>query len=238
MAFYGDLFRSGKNETSLERKSLAEGTPTQDWERNLLAAFCTEVEQAANTLDDAPERKMISTPQSVQAMLRFLSRSRFFSDMAMSTLLGDLKQTRLYLNNQTVREEAQHRLLKLIAPETRVIIAHSLGTIVTYETLCKRGQELPMFITLGSPLGIGNFIFDRLDPKPKNGIGAYPAGLANWTNIADQGDIVALVKQLAGRFGGAIDDVLVDNGARAHDASRYLTTSEFGAALSLGLGLL
>jgi hypothetical protein len=239
LAFYGDLYRHTDNGDPLERKSWVDAAPTQEWERKLLAAFCSEVEQVnSETIDGATERKLIATPQSVQAMLRFLSRSRFFSDMAMSALLGDLKQTRLYLNNQAVKDEAQRRLLKLITPETRVVIAHSLGSIVAYETLCKHGQELPMFITLGSPLGITNFIFDKLDPTPKHGIGTYPPGLASWTNIADQGDVVALVKQLAGKFGGRIDDMLVNNGARAHDASRYLTTSEVGTALALGLGLL
>jgi hypothetical protein len=54
-------------------------------------------------------------------------------------------------------------------------------------------------------------------------------------NVADRGDVVALVKQLAGRFGARVADHQVDNGARAHDASRYLTALETGRGIAAGL---
>jgi len=89
-------------------------------------------------------------------------------------------------------------------------------------------------ITLGSPLGIRNLIFDRLEPIPADGMGRWPGSVTSWTNVADSGDAVALVKQLATRFGG-VDDVLVHDGAKAHDCRPYLTAEETGRAVGLGL---
>jgi len=56
-----------------------------------------------------------------------------------------------------------------------------------------------------------------------------------WTNVADEGDIVALTKTLAPRFSGPVVDVLVHNGAKAHDVRPYLTARETGHALLAGL---
>jgi hypothetical protein len=56
-----------------------------------------------------------------------------------------------------------------------------------------------------------------------------------WTNIADKGDVVALVKELRPLFGGDLQDQLVHNGSRAHDVSPYLTAAETGLAIIRGL---
>jgi hypothetical protein len=44
-----------------------------------------------------------------------------------------------------------------------------------------------------------------------------------------------LVKQLGSRFGRRITDRLIDNGAKAHDATRYLTSKELGDAVASAL---
>ncbi|MEY9990160.1 hypothetical protein ABIE67_002192 [Streptomyces sp. V4I8] len=49
--------------------------------------------------------------------------------------------------------------------------------------------------------------------------GARPGGIATWTNIADEGDVVALVKDLRPLFGERVDCRLVHNGSRAHYAT-------------------
>ncbi|WP_405991747.1 hypothetical protein [Streptomyces sp. NBC_00986] len=56
-----------------------------------------------------------------------------------------------------------------------------------------------------------------------------------WTNIADRGDAVALVKELAPAFGKRVDDVPVHNGAKAHDVRPYLTALETGEAIGKAL---
>jgi hypothetical protein len=117
-----------------------------------------------------------------------------------------------------------------------VVIGHSLGSVVAYEALCAaHEQPARTFITLGSPLGIRHLIFDQLDPAPNEGLGRWPEGLSRWVNIAAADDIVALEKNLNSRFGATVIDQLVDNGARVHDAVRYLCTREVGDAVASGL---
>jgi hypothetical protein len=72
-----------------------------------------------------------------------------------------------------------------------------------------------------TPLGIRGLIFDRLQPPPRDGTGVWPGSVRSWVNIADQSDVVALEKRLGTRFGDRVADVLVHNGARAHDVRPF-----------------
>ncbi len=56
-----------------------------------------------------------------------------------------------------------------------------------------------------------------------------------WANIADCGDVVALVKSLRPLFGDRVPDALVGNGAKAHDVLPYLPARETGEAIGRGL---
>jgi pimeloyl-ACP methyl ester carboxylesterase len=151
-------------------------------------------------------------------------------------LIGDLKQVRRYLREPEIRTAARQRVLEALGPNTRVVIGHSLGSVVAYEALCAAPEQpATTMITIGSPLGIRHLIFDQLEPAPQEGLGHWPAGLARWVNIASPDDIVALEKKLATRFGPGVVDQLVENGAQAHDAKRYLCSREVGDAVAAGL---
>lgn len=50
----------------------------------------------------------------------------------------------------------------------------------------------------------------------------------------DDGDVVALEKNLAKHFGGGVRDVVIYNGSHAHDCTRYLTAKETGMAIAQG----
>jgi pimeloyl-ACP methyl ester carboxylesterase len=160
----------------------------------------------------------------------------WMAGIAERALIWDLKQVHRYFSEDGVRQAVQARILARVTADTRVLVAHSLGSVAAYETLCAN-PELPVttLVTLGSPLGTPNLIFDRLIPTPLAGCGAWPAGLKHWTNIADTGDVVALEKNLAPRFGNRVRDVLVYKGSHAHDCSRYLTAKETGLAIAQGL---
>jgi pimeloyl-ACP methyl ester carboxylesterase len=117
-----------------------------------------------------------------------------------------------------------------------VVVGHSLGSVIGYEALCASAdRSVRALVTLGSPLGIRRLIFDRLRPSPVNGRGVWPGQVVNWTNIADQGDVVALVKSIGPLFNRHVVDLLVDNGAKAHDLRPYLTARETGRAIGAGL---
>jgi hypothetical protein len=232
-AFYGDLFRSN-----------AKGAPIPDFiaddlnpdEQMLLQLWW---EQAANTdqMVRAPsEATKVGVPLSIQRGLNALMQSSFFAGIAERALIFDLKQVYRYLHDSEIRSAARKRIEDRIDSETRVIIAHSLGSVIAYESLCAN-PDWPVtdLITLGSPLGIRHLIFDKLEPNPQQGIGAWPAGLRRWVNISDVRDVVALNKKLNPVFAPSVSDVSVNNGAKSHDATRYLTTREVGHAVAIAL---
>ena len=95
------------------------------------------------------------------------------------------------------------------------------------------GWPVRMLVTLGSPLGIPNLIFDRLQPAPPPAAdaragprGRWPGPGRAWVNVADQGDVVALVKDLRGAFGPRCR--LLDRGQR-RDRPRCPAVSDCGA---------
>ncbi|BCL21324.1 hypothetical protein ACPCBX_14425 [Streptomyces tuirus] len=235
MAFYGDLFLP-------PRRTLAGADPffsapdvEPGWETDALMAWWAQAaEVEPQVMAPAAEGTLGGISISVQSALIALSQSRFFAGLAERALIFDLKQVRRYLTQPGLRAAARARLRALIGADTVAVVAHSLGSVVAYETLCALPDHgVRALITLGSPLGIRNLIFDQLDPAPADGIGAWPGSdTLSWTNIADRTDIVALVKDLRPRFGARVVCQLVPNGSHAHDATHYLGKRETGAALS------
>jgi hypothetical protein len=220
------------------------------WEAEMLtalwaeAASLAELQRANATHDPRGEEPTIQgpdfqgrarTPAVVQRALRQLSKSRFFRGIGPERLLiFGMRQVRLFLHDPAVKAAVLERVVKKVSNETRIVIGHSLGSVVAYEALCAHPEwKVHTLITLGSPLGIQNLVFERLTPAPVNGVGAWP-NVTRWVNIADRGDIVALVKALALQF-GRVEDYLVYNGWSSHNAARYLTTREVGAAVAGGL---
>jgi hypothetical protein len=233
-AFYGDLFRrtgrKGLGEPSYGAIDIKEG-----FERELLEAWWQEAAAADPNVPGPDSKSKIRTPYTIQRGLNALSRSRFFAGLAEQALIRFIKQVHRYFAEPELRADVVDRVVKDISSDTRVVVGHSLGSVVAYEALCTR-SDLPVraLITLGSPLGIRNLIFDRLQPPPIGDLGSWPGGLLRWTNVADDGDIVALVKELRPRFGYRVEDLRIHNAAKAHDISPYLTAKETGRAILAG----
>lgn len=134
-AFYGDLFRP-KGKKSLGEPRYRASDVGTDWEAALLRLWW---EGAAAQESDVPgpdASTKLRTPQWVQRALNGLSKSRFFAGIAERLLIFDLKQVYLYLNDEVIRRGVCERVAAAITPDTRVIVAHSLGTLPAYECLC------------------------------------------------------------------------------------------------------
>lgn len=240
MAFYGDLFRPPGTLLSVGDPYYQAADVQDGWETELLHAWWAEAARVEDQVVPPEGDTLVRTPSGVQAGLRALSRSRFWTGLAMRAMIFDLKQVRAYLTDPNIRGQVRARIASKIDESTQVVVAHSLGSVAAYETLCElntRGeQQVRALVTLGSPLGIANLIFDRLVPAPVDGRGRWPGDdLLAWTNLADTGDVVALVKDLRPRFGPDVYNSLVHNGAHAHDARPYLTDQLTGTAIAAGL---
>lgn len=231
-AFYGDLFRpEGKGATPPYSAQ-----DVEDWEAQLLECWWEEAAKTDPGVRAPEELTKAGAMSVVQKALDALTRSKFFSGVLEKMMISDLKQVYRYFHDRDTRLAARERIEKLITDDTRVIIAHSLGSVVAYEALCANPQwPVRHLITLGSPLGVRNLIFDALEPAPRRDLGLWPGNVEHWTNISDSSDVVALAKRLEPMFMPRIVDVSVGNGMKVHDAGRYLNTREAGDALAAAL---
>ncbi|MFD8814773.1 hypothetical protein ACFV23_25595 [Streptomyces sp. NPDC059627] len=230
--FYGDLFRPPGRTLALGDPPLDASDVQDGIETELLLAWWAEAARTDTAVLPPDSRTLARTPRAVQRALDALSRSRFFAGVALRGLVLDLRQVRRYLCDPELRDAVQQRVADAITDRTRVVVGHSLGSVVAYEALCAH-PDLPVraLLTLGSPLGIRNLVFDRLRVGTTGSPGDWPGSVRHWTNLADEGDVVALVKDLRPLFGERVRCQVVHNGARAHDATRYLNTAEAGRAV-------
>lgn len=234
-AYYGTLFRRpGKMSTDWPPFTIGDLTASD--EVALLELFWQEAAELENAVPGPESETMVGTPRSVQRALNALSNSRFFAGLAERVMIAVVKQVHLYFTDESVREAAIASVEQAVDTETRVIVGHSLGSVVAYEALARHPEwGVRSLVTLGSPLGIRNVVFDRLRPSPLDGRGVWPGSITAWVNVADAHDVVALVKRLGDTFDGPIEDLLVDNEAKAHDVAPYLSSREVGRAIAAGL---
>lgn len=174
--------------------------------------------------------------------LNGLARLRWFAPAGMG-LAGRfvrraLTQVTRYLTDDEIREYAQQQVLAVIGPDTRLIIGHSLGSVVAYEAL-HRAEHPAALLTLGSPLGLRTIVYDRLRPQPAH----VPDNALRWDNLADRDDLVAARLDLAPFFppapGKDVVPVTVqglDNGAQPHEAAHYLTKKTTGRIVGEMIG--
>lgn len=230
MAFYGDLFRPPGR--ALGEPDLDASDVVDPFDQSLLTAWWEAASAIDPTVPGPTAATRIRTPMAVQRALNALGHSRHLAGLSDRALIFDLSQVRRYFTEPSIREAVRGRVAGSVSSESRVMIAHSLGTVVAYEALCSHADwPIETLITLGSPLGVRNLIFDRLDPAPRGERGVWPGSVATWINIADRGDIVAVEKKLSILFGADVMDISVDNGSHAHDVRPYLTAKATGAAI-------
>jgi hypothetical protein len=235
-ASYGDLFRPPGSARAQMYHYTARDVNEVDAE--LLGLLWQEAARVDPGVRPPDAVVRASTPKSVQSALGALARSRFFAGLAEKVFIGSLKQVTRYLLEPVIRDEAQKSVDAVVGSETTVLVGHSLGSVVAYEALHRFAEQanwanVRTLVTLGSPLGIPHIIFDRLVPKP-DGRGSSQR-VDRWSNVSDDGDVVALVKRLRPLFGEPVVDLRIDNGADAHDVAPYLSAVETGRVIAAGL---
>ncbi|MCK6452169.1 MAG: S8 family serine peptidase [Alphaproteobacteria bacterium] len=123
-----------------------------------------------------------------------------------------------------------------------VVVGHSQGSMIAYEVLRRLDPqqfEVPLFVTIGSPLGIQEvqdvlkeWSGGRLEP---------PRCVGKWLNVADPRDVVAIDPELKDDFGrsGKITDLKLDNPdspQHPHSGTGYLRLPEVRTAVAEAVG--
>ncbi len=181
------------------------------------------------------------------------------ADAFLGKLLKDLN--RYYQNKKTQASLRDALKQSLLANKDRkiMLVAHSMGTIVSYDVLTLLGQSNPdykidQFVTIGSPLGLPHVkskIIEEFTHRGTEGERVRTPSVVKegWVNFADRKDPVALDVHLADDYdknGSNIvcEDDLVHNDYRInkmgknepdrnhHKSYGYLRTPEFSKLVS------
>ena len=193
------------------------------------------VSQGALTLPLRYAASWVAEKFSLDGRLTRLFVRMFFREVA-AYLRGDDDPARLAAREKVACRIAEYR--------PRIVIAHSLGTVVAYEALHAHPELKPeLLLTLGSPLALPRAVFDRLIPCPIDSstgrMGSCPEAVGRWVNIADPGDPVAIPPHLARAFQGIALDLTatIHAGFGFHHAKNYLSCAATAAILGPYLGL-
>ncbi|MEU9381456.1 alpha/beta hydrolase [Streptomyces sp. NPDC048279] len=120
---------------------------------------------------------------------------RRFGGWASSRLLvGQLSQVTRYLGRAeadgtglTLDTRVRSRVTEALDPAVpTVVVAHSLGSVVALEALASYRGDIPLFLTLGSPLGLRAVVAQRVVPHPVQ----VPDPVSGWVNIWDRDDLI------------------------------------------------
>ena len=153
----------------------------------------------------------------------------------------NLWQVTAYVNDlDNAKREIWERFRAVAGDDTRIVLAHSLGTVVAYEAIREFDLKLDLLLTTGSPLGLGSVVYPKLIPDA-----SFPPNVARWVNVADPDDVIAARPSLAGLFpdrsgkGRRIEDIRVSNSGplfRHHHITEYLKHDEVRAVFWEALG--
>lgn len=251
MAFYGKRFLTPDHQ-GLEPDALTpeEEETAEEFAKDLLenathSPIDDDADEARRTLlaldPSTPDAQGVFDQYKVRAV-GWLDRLPWFGTGvvdAAAAVKPTLAQVTRYLKDPETHDFAVGRVTRLIDDDTRVVIGHSLGSVVAYDAVRSLSQDrkIPLLMTLGSPLGL-SAIFKRLRPEPPG----FPAVIQRWVNVAAPDDIVAARPNLHELFdrdrpdGAEFPDTyVVANGAKPHEITFYLNKSSCGAAVSWAL---
>ncbi|MFD4523530.1 alpha/beta hydrolase [Streptomyces sp. NPDC058470] len=207
-AYYGHLFNTTQGQGAAsqdEEADLLVGEllleAVDEWLAEPASKDSVRLLQAARA-QLAPE----GTPQGVGAVARHVLTAantllsvpglRTFGGWASAGLMvGQLRQVARYLRRGEADAEGATldvRIRRCVAQyldpsRPTIVIAHSLGTVVSYETLHAYQGSVPLLVTIGSPMGMSMAVRPRMRPQPLK----VPDAVERWLNFWDRDDFIA-----------------------------------------------
>jgi hypothetical protein len=223
-AFYGHEYNDGKAGGEPEYAAI-------DIEPGLETELVLGIGAALGDADD--DKAKLYLPGMVQRALVAVQRSELFNGRD-SFLISFVKQVNRYLTDADFCALVHAEVAEAMAQSPRLVIGHSLGSIIAYNWLRENDPDRPVaLITLGSPLG---FEAIRRRVGCRNGRSCWPGQVRSWTNIAAGHDAVAMVKKLAPLYSPEICDMPCGNPRKsAHAALSYLVNVRTARAIDRAL---
>lgn len=234
MPFYGDKLDEFANaaQIPLAADIQTRGSDPDREFQEFQAQFADELRRRAGVTDEEVEAEYGRSPGErgpqnwrwVQAILRALDKK--VPGMGPPTLEAFTRDVFLYVTKPGVRT-AIDRIVSAGFGEDypNVVVAHSLGTVVTYSILMneRRNLRVPLLVTLGSPLAV-RAVRDPFRPL------SYPTSIQSWYNAFDKRDVVSLYPLDQENFpiGGRIanNDAVQNQTDNRHGIAGYLNNND------------
>jgi hypothetical protein len=222
--FYGGIFRRGSSFLG-ENDSEPLGD-AEEW--FLVNALCELTTELSNKERDefqlAPQ--FLGPPAVIPpALIRGLATVDHRWGRGMGWLLVRvLRQVHAYLYREDTASEIRRIVQAEIGADTRVLIGHSLGSVVAYDLLRRDlVPQVEALVTLGSPLAWATV--QRALSAASASLGC---GAVSWSNVFDPWDVVT-----AGRgLGPGATNLPVDNGrSDPHALRQYLAQKKTGRVI-------
>lgn len=225
--YYGKLLKSLVDQANA--KSMRDGGGTRGLapranetaEIEFFESFLGEIAtNAADTKTEKAELEAIQVKtrgitnwEITQKLLAYLDKKDTLGDWTLKNFTRDVF---MYLTTKSIKRQVNERVQKSFDPEPCVVVAHSLGSIVSYLVLKNNPQlHIKKFITVGSPLGLTSVRKYLELPL------GMPESVKNgWFNAYDERDVVALnpLDQVNFNIKPAVDN---KNDVKNHTKNRH-----------------
>ncbi len=240
--FYGDRLDEFARQFELpaDPAIIPKGSPVFDDYQEFRRAIAEEMRVRAGVTDAqiraemgplaAAAEKGIENWGWVQAIVRLLDRH--LTGVSQTTIEVFMRDVYLYVKRSVVRNAIDALVGDMVKPDTAVVVAHSLGTVVAYNVLGAARQKIPLYVTVGCPLGI-RAIRSTLSPIRN------PVGNKGWYNAYDAHDIVSLYPLDKDNFD--VNPAITNNGTvqnwtdNRHGIVGYLDDVNVAKAIRAGL---
>jgi hypothetical protein len=228
MAYYGDLFTSEADQGARLTKGPVRELENLDELSADEVAFLKDVGADIPVDEKAPGKGFVAVPDVLLPMTQRLCRR--FDGWLVLALVSELVQVHRYLASDELAEQIRAAVIQKVEHGCEVLIGHSLGSVVAFETLALHPElEVGTLVTVGSPLSMRTVV-NRLRAGAPSPEGGLPGGVKRWVNIYDKSDPVAGAGVVS-RLWPRAKDFEVNNAKEPHSITRYLSKRVTGLAL-------
>lgn len=231
----------GSEAQAIEReiKALADSIKEED---ALLAIASKMLEKAENEAREGEVAAAAVGALDVSAKI-FPLPAKWRGLLAAKLTRAFLRDVNDFLFKPERRKAMKESVFERLGPDggTFVVVAHSQGSMIAFDALhdLDPGKyDVPLFVTIGSPLGMEE-VKDRFK-KWKVPLEVPPC-VKRWVNVADRFDPVAIDSDLTGDYSGGLENIRgfglnPDSPLDPHSGTGYLSTKEVRRPINETLG--
>ncbi|WP_157252572.1 serine protease [Nonomuraea typhae] len=212
--FYGDTLGD-------LRESLTPSAPTT---RVVYEQLIAEAAMLSGRPADGRREGLLT---GLQGALSWLASATNLDHLLIAAVFRDVAA---YLDDSSVRQAVLSAVERTLPASGQIVlVSHSLGTVVAMDLLTRlpASLEVPLLVTLGSPLGL-----DAVHRRLLTGGPVRPDRAGQWLNVWCPSDPVSIGCPLDDDWKGQVDERAVDNPLqRSHDVAEYLAHPHVARAL-------